>query len=300
MTLRRFLMLLAVVLVIVLIVIVWVFPSDEDFQTENPFWNGSSELKLHHSFIPLQSLAELPVEPCGTTLLLVPYIDFTTSELEEIGRFVAGGGTLVLADDYRFGNKVLEYLGVEARFAGQILLDPLFNYKNERLPRIFDLSTDSVTGGVSSLVFNHATCLMDVEDSEVLALSSSFSFLDLNDSEEWDSDEPTGPLPVISQHNLVNGRIILISDPSIFINGMDTLDDNYAIIESIAEIASSQLLIDQSHLPYSDLHQAKDMLASVRSALATPVGTLVLVIVLLVITLRPMWPRKGEEIGGIA
>ena len=300
MTLRRFLMLLAVVSVIILAVVAWVFPSDEDFQTENPFWNGSSELSLNHSLTPLESLAELPVAPAGTTLVLIPYIDFTPSELEDIERFVTGGGMLVLADDYGFGNEVLEYLGVEARFAGQVLLDPLFNYKNERLPRIFDLSADSVTSGIDSLVLNHATCLTDVSDSDVLALSSSFSFLDLNDNEEWDIDEPTGPLPVISQHTLAAGRIILVSDPSIFINSMDTLDDNYTIIENIAEITSSQLLIDQSHLPYSDLHQTKDVLASIRSALATPVGTLVLVTVLLIITLRPMWPRKGDGIGDIA
>ncbi|UCB42298.1 MAG: DUF4350 domain-containing protein [Dehalococcoidales bacterium] len=300
MTLRRFLVLLAVVSVAILIVIVWVFPSDEDFQTKNPFWNGSSELSSYHSFTPLASLAELPAVPGGTTLILVPYIDLTSSELEEIRHFVAGGGTLVLADDYGFGNKVLEHLKVEARFAGQVLLDPLFSYKNQWLPRIYNLSPDSVTGDVNSLVFNHATCLMDVSDSNVLALSSSFSFLDLNDNEEWDSDEPTGPLPVISQHTLASGRIIVISDPSIFINSMDTLDDNYTIIENIAEITSSQLLIDQSHLPYSDLHQTKDVLASVRSALTTPVGTLALVAVLLIITLRPIWPRKGEGIGDIA
>ncbi len=300
MTLRRFLMLLAVVSVIILAVVVWVFPSDEDFQTENPFWNGSSELSLNHSFIPLESLAELPAAPAGTTLVLIPYINFTPSELEDIERFVTAGGMLVLADDYGFGNEVLEYLGVEARFAGQVLLDPLFNYKNERLPRIFDLSPDSLTSGIDSLVLNHATCLTGVADSNVLALSSSFSFLDLNDNEEWDIDEPTGPLPVISQHTLADGRIILVSDPSIFINSMNTLDDNYTIIENIAEVTSSQLLIDQSHLPYSDLHQTKGVLASIRSALTTPVGTLALVMVLLIITLRPIWPRKGDGIGDIA
>ena len=107
MTLRRLLISLTVVSVIVLAVVVWVFPSDKDFHTENPFWNGSTELTLNHSFTPLQSLAELPAEPDRTTLVLVPYIDFTSSELEDVGSFIKGGGTLVLADDYGFGNEVL-------------------------------------------------------------------------------------------------------------------------------------------------------------------------------------------------
>jgi hypothetical protein len=233
----------------------------------------------------------------GATLILIPYIHLTQPELNEVSRFIAGGGTLVLADDYGYGNQVLSHLGIEARFSGQALLDPLFNYKNEQLPRIFRISPDSVTDGVDSLVLNHATCLIDVEADEVLAMSSSFSYLDLNDNREWDTDEPAGAMPVISSHILAGGRVILVSDPSIFINGMDTLADNYGIIENIAGISSLNLFLDQSHLPYSDLHQTKDLLADVRRVLATPGGTLALVAVLLIIIVRPMWPRKGGGIG---
>ena len=102
---------------------------------------------------------------------------------------------------------------------------------------------------------------------------------------------------VPSGHVQASGRVILVSDPSIFINSMSTLDDNYGVIENIAGITSTQLFLDQSHLPYSDLHYTKDLLADVRSVIATPVGTLALVAVLLIIILRPMWPRKGDGIG---
>ena len=146
-------------------------------------------------------------------------------------------------------------------------------------------------------MFNHATCLTDVEAGNVLALSSSFSFLDLNDNQKWDEEEPTGAMPVISSHVQTSGRVILISDPSIFINSMRTLEDNYGIIENITGICSSRLFLDQSHLPYSDLHQTKDLLADVRGVLTTPAGTLALVAMLLIIILRPMWPRKGGGIG---
>ena len=140
----------------------------------------------------------------------------------------------------------------------------------------------------------------DVEEGDVLAMSSSFSFVDLNNNHEWDTGEPTGAMPVISSHVLAGGRVILVSDPSIFINSMGTLDDNYGVIANIAGISSSRLFLDQSHLPYSDLHRTKDLLADVRGVLTTPAGTLALVAVLLIIILRPMWPRKGEGIGDIA
>ena len=296
MTLRKFLALLTVALVVILAIVVWFFPSDEDFRTENPFWNGTSKLASSHSLVSLESLSDLPASPQGAVLILIPYIEFEPSELENVRDFVTGGGTLVLADDYGFGNQVLEHLGIEARFSGQVILDPLFNYKNEWLPRIYHLTSTSVTGNVDSLVFNHATCLVGVEADDALALSSSFSFLDLNDNQEWDDGEPTGPLPVMARYNLAAGQIILISDPSIFINSMGTVDDNYSIIENIAGITVSRLLIDQSHLPHSDLHRTKNLLATVRGSLAHPVGTLVLVTALLIITLRPIWHRKGDGI----
>jgi hypothetical protein len=296
-TLRKFLVSLAIVIIVILAVVIWVIPSDEDFRVENTFWNGSSRLGTSQAVTPLETLADLPEMTEGTTLILIPYLPLTSSELDDVTRFVSGGGTLVLADDYGYGNEVLSNLGIEARFSGQALLDPLFNYKNEQLPRIFNFSSDSVTSGVGSLVLNHATCLTDVEGSEVLAMSSSFSFLDVNDNRQWDEGEPTGAMPVISSHSLAGGRVILVSDPSIFINSMDTLDDDYSVIENIAGISSSGLYLDQSHLPHSDLHYTKNLLADIRSVLTTPVGTLALVAVLLIMIMRPMWPRKGGGIG---
>jgi hypothetical protein len=290
--LRRFLAILTIVLVIISVIVVWFFPSNEDFRAENPFWNGTRDISSIIPASPLTSLFELPSSPQGATLILIPYLDFTPAELEELNSFVTQGGTLVLADDYGFGNQILEYLGLKSRFSGQVIFDPLFSYKNKWFPRISHLISISVTSNTESLVFNHATCLIDVETKDVLAQSSSFSFLDLNGNEEWDEDEPTGPLPVISYHNLGSGQIILISDPSIFINSMETMESNYNLIQNIAGVTTSRLLIDQSHLPPSNLHQTKNLLAYIRGWLITPVGTLSLVILALTITLMPIWHRK--------
>ena len=292
MELRRFLVILTIALVIILGIVVWFFPSNEDFRTENPFWNGTRDISSIIPASPLASLSDLPSSPQGATLILIPYLNFIPTELDKLNNFVTQGGTLVLADDYGFGNQILEYLGLKARFSGQTLLDPLFSYKNKWLPRIYHLTENSVTINTESLILNHATCLIDVETKDVLAQSSSFSFLDLNGNEEWDENEPTGPLPVISRHSLGSGQIILISDPSIFINSMETMGSNYNFIQNIADITTSRLLIDQSHLPPSNLHQTKNLLAYIRGWLITPVGTLSLVILALTITLMPIWQRR--------
>jgi len=142
-----------------LIIAVWFFPSNEDFRVENPFWNGTRDISASYPAQPLESLSDLPPSPQGTTLILIPYLNCTPAELEQLNRFVSQGGRLVLADDYGYGNQILEYLGLRARFAGETLLDPLVNYKNKQFPKIIHLEPSLLTSNTGSLVFNHATCL---------------------------------------------------------------------------------------------------------------------------------------------
>jgi len=293
--LHKFLVILTISLVTILVMVTWFLPSRDDFRAENPFWNGTKDINSLASVSPLESLSDLPPSPEGVTLILTPYLDFTPTELEQLNNFVTEGGTLVLADDYGTGNQVLEYLGLKARFSGQVLLDPLFNYKNKWFPRVIHLESTPLTNNIESLVLNHATCLTNVETDNVLALSSSFSFLDPNDNQKQDDGEPTGPLPIVSHHNLGNGQVILVSDPSIFINSMEKIESNYSFIQNLAAITTSELLLDQSHLPPSALHQTKNILARAHAIFITPAGTLGIVIVALTITLMPIWRKRGDN-----
>ncbi|MBI4266912.1 MAG: DUF4350 domain-containing protein [Chloroflexi bacterium] len=291
MELRRFLAVLALAVIVLLLVVIWFSPSDRDFHTDNPSWNGVRKMMDGYAVSPLTSLSTLPVSPRGTALILIPYYDFVPAELEQLQSFVSRGGTLILADDYAHGNRVLEYLGLKVRFSGQALLDPLSNYKNKWLPVISRLEPDRLTDGVKALTFNHATALLGVETDNTLALSSQFSFLDLDGDGAWSQGEPTGPLPVISQHALDDGRLILISDPSLFINSMAGMEGNRQFIRNVAAIDAT-LLIDRSHLPSTDLRDSvKNLLAQARGYLATPVGTFGLVILALAFLLRPIWHR---------
>ena len=117
---------------------------------------------------------------------------------------------LVVLDDYGFGNTVLNHLGLEARFAGSQLLDPLFNYKNENLPKITDFAPGPATSGVESIVFNHATSLDNIPQSQVIAWSSPFSFLDENQNGYWDGEETKGSFPVVAEFDMGKGDFILL------------------------------------------------------------------------------------------
>jgi hypothetical protein len=292
--LRRFLMILTLALVFALIIAVWFYPSNEDFRVENPFWNGTRDISTSYPILPLPSLSDLPSSPQGTTLILIPYLNGTPTEFEQLNSFVTRGGTLVLADDYGYGNHILEYLGLEVRFSGETLLDPMVNYINQQFPRIPHLEPGPLTSNTTSLVFNHATCLVNVATVNTLAVSSSFSFLDLNGDGIREEDEPTGPLPVISHHELGSGQVIVISDPSLFINSMEAIEDNGIFIQNIAATATS-LYIDQSHLLPSELHQTKKLLAQARGFLTTPSGTSGVVVLALIVALKPIWHKRKED-----
>ncbi len=296
MALHRFLLIITAAIVILLLIAAWFLPSNVDFRTDNPLWNGTKEIETRYPAMPLASLSDLPTPPQGSTLILIPYLNFTPMELEEINSFVARGGTLILADDYGCGNQVLEHLGFKARFSGQSLLDPLSKYKNKWLPKIPHINPSPVTAGTESLVFNHATCLINVEHSDnILAQSSRFSFLDQNDNQAQDGDGPIGPLPVISHHTLGSGQVILITDPSLFINSMEEIADNDKLRQNIAAITTANLYIDQSHLPPSSFHRTKNLLAHTLDSLTTLPGTLGVVLVALTVTLIPIWRKPSSK-----
>ncbi len=296
MALRRFLMLIAALTLVSLVAAAWFLPNSEDFRIENGSWNGLSQLYTASSFQSLTSTDELPPSPEGTTLVLIPYLDYSTTELEKIREYVSRGGNIFLADDYGYGNRLLAYLGMEARFSGQNLLDPLINYRNENFPRIVHLGSDPLTDGTESLVFNHATSLLHVDSDDAIALSSPFSFLDSNDNGNKDTGEPAGPLPVISRHQLGNSQVVLVTDPSIFINGMESLGDNARFIQNISA-TSTLLLIDQSHLETSELGRTQGWLKAVRRFLAGTTGTVFIITVAVFAALLPVWYRRKETNG---
>ncbi len=298
MELRKLLFITCLVVGLGVLAIAWFFPINDDFRIENPFWNGCRDIKADVTLGTLESLTSLPDLPPESTVILVPYSEFSLEELDEIKSFVASGGRLVIADDYGCGNQVLEYLGLAARFSGQPMLDPLHCYKNSRLPVIYHFKQDSLTASIFSLTLNHATCLENVAVNDALAVSSSFSFLDNNGNGKWDQGENTGPLPVMSRQTLGKGSVVLISDPSVLINSMEGMEGNHQFLVNLVKSSKEQAVIDQSHLPPSNLTETKSVLEVVREAIREPFHALgVIALVVIVITI-PVWRKEKEPEGG--
>jgi len=286
----------ALTLVISLLCI-WFFPSIQDFMASNTMWSGIKSFNNEFSADSIESLDELPDVVEEKVLVAIPYLEYSNEELSKVKRFVDNGGTLLLMDDYGYGNSVLAYLGVGIRFTNKPLLDPLFCYKNQWLPRITDFAPEVKESGIEAIVLNHATTLTNVEEAEVIAWSSTTSFLDINENESWDEGEPKGLFPVAAKLHLGKGMLILASDPSIMINSMVGRDDNHSFIRYLTTYKGEQksILIDNSHLTQTPLDVSKTGLNKVREILSSPYPVLGFVALVFVVVSRYTL-KKGETI----
>ncbi len=293
MTMRSIIALALALVVIISLVSIWFYPSIQDFMRTNPFWNGIKDFSDEFDATWTESLLDSTQNPESTTLIIIPYSIYKQDDLQEINRFVREGGVLLLLDDYGYGNTLLEQFGLEARFSGNPMVDPLFCYKNEWLPRITDFHPEVTQAGIESVVLNHGTALLEVDSTQVLAMSSESSYLDLNGNTILDDGEPQGPFPVATVSILGDGTVLLLSDPSILINSMVGRDNNHNFLDYIIMQYGQdrELLMDISHLPKSPLDDSKSTLTQTRERIAHPYSVVVVMGIVVSLFLRP-WQRE--------
>jgi hypothetical protein len=262
----------AAIVLIISLLCIWFYPSVQDFMAGNAMWNGIGDFCDEFGADNIDSLEELPEPAEGVVLVVIPYIEYSATERDRLQEFVEGGGTLLLMDDYGYGNDLLAQFGLRARFSHQPLLDPLFCYKNQSMPRITDFAPDMEGSGVELVMLNHATGLVDTDDVTIIAWSSSASFIDANGNGVEDEGEVPGPWPVAAETRLGRGRLVMVSDPSTIINTMVGRDDNYAFINHLIESGGEPvaILVDRAHLHRTPLDVSQARLDDTRAVLSSP------------------------------
>jgi hypothetical protein len=248
--------------------------SSADFSIFNSGWNGTSDLAVltyeAGKFAPafkVQStgtdvtieqvdLATLDLDPATDALAIIgPTKAFTSEEGAHVGDFVRAGGEILLADDFGNGNSLLQGIGATSRFGDDLVVDLAY----EKLPEfsvLFDLKEDPLTVNVTTLLLNYPSSLtINETTTEVVASSSIASWQDTNGNRLQEWGEPRGPFPIVARESLGTGSIILISDPSILINGMrDKMDDGIFGANVIDELCNERTTVyfDESHRTYLD------------------------------------------------
>ncbi|OGS55300.1 MAG: hypothetical protein A3K60_03550 [Euryarchaeota archaeon RBG_19FT_COMBO_56_21] len=248
--------------------------SSEDFAIYNTGWNGTSGLavstfelgKFSPSFelantgtsmeVVQMGLEELDLEPVDSALAIIgPSVVFTAAEGELVGEFVRNGGILLLADDFGTGNTLLEGMGAKSRLSGKLAMDLAFNKKPE-FSVCFDLRSDQLTKNISALLLNYPSSIdIDAATTKPIAYTSVASWLDLNNDMLQEFGEPRGPFVLMARESLGAGSIVLLSDPSLLINGMQEYLNNSALSDNIvSEICTGRtsVFFDESHRNYFD------------------------------------------------
>jgi len=126
------------------------------------------------------------------------------------------------------------------RFAKEPFLD-IFYYKNENFPQLVKILDPALGKGVDKIVLNVPSSLLNTQGD---IYTSKVTLLGKNQRE----------YPIMTELSYGNGKIILFSDPSVFINDMYPV--NEAFIRNFVEyITADKVYIDEAHHSNFNIYQ---------------------------------------------
>lgn len=149
--------------------------------------------------------------------------------------FLARGGRLVVAGENATAtNAYLAAVGASARVDGRPLVDDRNNTGDPRLPVAANVTDHPLTEGVERVALNYGTSV-DRRGATALVNTSGVAYLDANENGTLDDDEPLGPLPVATVEAVGDGRVVTVSDPSVFTNAMVESDNRPFVAALVAD-----------------------------------------------------------------
>lgn len=273
---RHHFIIIASVLVVTLVIAVSFNYPQEDFSVYNTQWNGASDLQSlvrnnHPSDVIFNENGLNGKDP-AVVLLLNPDAGspFSSADLASIRSYVENGGSIVIANDFGNANQLLDGLGIGGvvRFNGSLLYDDYSNWAGAAWPTITTFANSSITTGIGTLSFNYATTLdigspvkgtaggeasPSVGNVTILAKSSPASYLgDYPPTGVPPPNDTRGAKPVVASLIYGEGKIILLSDPSVLINSMIGKGDNEQLFKNIiANLTNGDpqapVFFDESH-----------------------------------------------------
>ena len=243
--------------------VAYYWPIQETYHPLNTDWNGYSKVAFSGKTTSLLSSYDgLMMNKTALLAIIGPSTPFSRNESFRVREFLQAGGVVLLADDFGAGNSLLETLNVSARFSRQALADLYFYSKNPGFPIIADFSADPVTENVSSVLLDHPSFIQVSNASTVvkLAWTSPFAFINMNGQNQPTANETIDSYAVMASTRVGRGLMVMIADPSIFINDIIDLYDNMKLFQNLVRVGNGSLIFDVEHLANAPLTDFRTML----------------------------------------
>lgn len=222
--------------------------------------------------------------------------EYTKSECDIIENFVLRGGKVIIADDGGLGNALSNRFGVS--FYGKPLLDE--NCEKNPLLGIMNVTigTDKTK---YTVVMNAPTGLSFITGGGIMANSSKNSYIDYNGNGIVEQNEKEGPIPLMAEIDAgkEGGKVIFISDPDIFSNGVYNEKDNKKFTLALVNYLlprEGQVLIDESrHVQDKSLRPIYTTMGGIAIMTTAQSGQILVIGILLVGCIITMLTRTKED-----
>ena len=249
------LLLIGLTLTIVVALVGYGSTSSAAFGTYNAGWDGTSALRSTATgtgaqvTVAQQTEAYDRVAPRRTVgFVLSPTSTYDSRSILRLREFVRRGGVLVVAaDDNASVNYLLRGIGARARLDGRPLRDPRVNYRTPAMPVTSPTANQSLVSGVKSVTLNYGTAVRP-RGATVVLNTSEYAYLDTNRNGTIDDGERLAARPVATVERIGAGRVVTVSDASVFINAMLDRPGNRQFARELVR-GRSRVLIDSSHAP---------------------------------------------------
>lgn len=230
--------------------------SASAFGSFNPDWDGTSDLRSvaesegAEPVVLRNTSTYEDLDDGDVAFVLAPETGYDDAETARIRGFVGRGGTLVVADrDGPHGHALLGGVGAQARPVGPVLRDERNHYRSPALPVADNVSEHSLVAGVPSLTLNYGTAV-EPGGATVLVASSGYSYLDRDGDASPGDVEAVRSYPVATVESVGDGRVVVVGDPSVFINAMQGQPGNQAFTRAlVADADRAAVDVSRSSLP---------------------------------------------------
>jgi hypothetical protein len=281
-----------VLLTALMLLVVHLSSNDQEFSRYNDGWNGTStffaSLDRHRVSMVSDPGQLTQYHSAATLLIIAPWRKPAPGEIAAYRSFLDRGNTIVLVDDFGTGNEILA--GLQSRIS--INPGPVASLDREYAEPysvvVYRSANESPVEKTSSLILNLPVSL---DGGTPLLRTSVLSWIDENRDRHINNNEVMGVFTVMAKEKNGQGTLIVLSDPSIFINAMvdaGVSGENRRFILHLAG-NGSPVLVDQMNSRTRDAGGLGEILHVIR----TTVLIEVLVFGMMIFLVAGAWKRKS-------